>query len=168
MADPTQYTFAFQLFTKIRNLAVCAPPVAVFFGEPSTFEADSIVSIGAAVDPVDGKERFAQLGAVAMWEEFYVSGTIVSWAGGDTGMGMPSDLTANNAQLAAYQNAVTIFNGIFEALRADVNFSVANGGTPLVLYCRIEDIAIRNYPEAGKQYTAISFKVYAKNRISAT
>lgn len=169
MADPTVFQFVDQLVAKIRALPQCQPPVAVFDGDPGGYEADQLVAVGGTVTPLsDGKQRFAQLGALAMWEEYYVDCAISCWSGGDAGTGTAADDPAGDAQRLSRQQAVTIFNAIFEALRADPNFAVSNGGNPLVLYQRIENVSVVQVPSRQGRMTEIVFKIYVKNRISAT
>lgn len=167
MADPSLFPFVDQLMAKCFALPVVSTlSVAVWDGMPSTFEADNILAIGATVTPIsDAKQQFAQLGYMAMWEEYYVSGLINCVVAGDSGA---SSTDAANAQRASRNNATTILNALFEALRSDPNFAQANGGTPLILFCRLEDVSvIQQASERGRE-TQIEFRIYVKNRINQT
>lgn len=167
MADPSIFPFLDQLLAKIQALPACASPVEVWDGAPGSEEADSIVAIGGTVTPVsDSKQRFAQLGAMAMWEEYYLDGLISCRVAGDNGTGTTLDVQSANAQRTARNNAVTIFNQIFEAIRSDPNFSVSNGGNALILYCRMEDVSMRQEPVAVGRNCWISFRIFVKNRIA--
>jgi hypothetical protein len=167
VADPSIGPFVTQLVTKIAALPAVTgqvPPVTVYDGAPPEQAPDQFISVGGTVSPLaEGEQSFAQLGAIAMWEEYLVDVVISCYVGGDSVV----TTAGANAQATSRTQAMALYAAIFEALRGDANFSIANGGTPLVEWLRIGNFSLEQVASGQGRMANVSFHIQVKNRISA-
>lgn len=173
MADSSIVPFLDQLLAKVETavaeieLEESDNKVWVYDGYPGPNQPEQIVAIGGSITPtVTDTQRWAQLGNLAIWEEYEIECIVATWVGGDDN---DASFEPGDAQMVARHQAFQIFNAIAEALRADPNFAQQNGGQPLVLWCiptRIE-VQQSNVSDAGRgRACQIRWYLYVKNRIA--
>lgn len=141
--------------------------VYVFDGYPGQNKPNCFVTLAGVSKPAAaGTENWAALGNLARYEHYNVDLHIWSFCGGNAVAGAYGQ---NDAQKTARDNAASILATIEASLLEDANLAVENNGSPLVIWCLITQVNLKQTSEedstAKGRYASYDLTINVYNRL---